>query len=303
MQSVLDRLLPGSRIAVIRLRSLGDCVLTTPALALLKNARPDLEIAVVVEDVWEPVFEGNPDITATLPPSAMAIRLFGPDLCLNLHGGTRSLVLTVRSGARFRAGFGHFRSSWLYNVRIPAAQQILGVERMVHTAEHLASAMFWLGVKREAIPAARLFAGEPEARRPYAVFHPVASQPSKAWPAERFLETARWLRDRLRLDTVFIGGPADDLSAFGEFDIFRGQPLEEVKRLLRGAALFVGNDSGPAHMAAAFQIPLVVLFGVSNPVIWAPWRSQAETIAAGEALAGVPVTQVTGAIERLKVAA
>lgn len=294
---------PGSRIAIIRLRSLGDCVLTTPAIALLKNYRPDIEIAVVVENAWEAVFDGNPDLAAVLPPSAMAVRLFGPDLCLNLHGGTRSLSLTVRSGARYRAGFAHFRFSWLYNLRIPTAQEIFGVNRKVHTAEHLASAVFWLGVAPGDIPAARLFAAAPEPRSPYVVLHPVASEPGKTWPASCFIETARWLRARLDLDPIFIGGPADDLSPFQEFTTLAGQPLTEVKRILSGASLFVGNDSGPAHMAAAFHLPLVVLFGDSDPVIWAPWKAQAEAIAAGGALAQVSVSRVISAIERLKVAA
>ncbi len=58
----LDRLGPGSRVAVIRLRSLGDCVLSTPAIQLLKQARPDLQIAVVAEDRFVTVFENHPDI-------------------------------------------------------------------------------------------------------------------------------------------------------------------------------------------------------------------------------------------------
>ena len=62
MSTVFERLPPGARVAVIRLRSLGDCVLTTPALSLLKQARPDLRIGVVVEDAFAPVFAGNPDV-------------------------------------------------------------------------------------------------------------------------------------------------------------------------------------------------------------------------------------------------
>ena len=62
MESLLARLPARSRIAVIRLRSLGDCVLTTPALALLKAYRPDLRIRVVVEPRFAGVFEGNPDV-------------------------------------------------------------------------------------------------------------------------------------------------------------------------------------------------------------------------------------------------
>jgi len=70
---VLDRLPSGARVAIIRLRSLGDCVLTTPALSLLKQARPDLKIAVVVEDPFVPVFAGNPDVDQILAPNASSL--------------------------------------------------------------------------------------------------------------------------------------------------------------------------------------------------------------------------------------
>lgn len=148
MPSLLERLPSGSRIAVIRLRSLGDCVLTTPALALLKAHRPDLRIGVVVEDRFRAVFEGNPDVDEILAPQIADIRKWSAQLVLNLHGGTRSMVLTTASGAGIRAGFGHHRHSFLYSDKIPRAQEILGEERPVHTAEHIASAMFWLGVPR-----------------------------------------------------------------------------------------------------------------------------------------------------------
>ena len=62
------------------------------------------------------------------------------------------------------------------------------------------------------------------------------------------------------LDPVFIGAAADDLSPFREFRTISGAPLSEIKRLLASASLFVGNDSGPAHMAAAFGVPVVVDF-------------------------------------------
>src|SRR5712691_2044500 len=108
MQTVLERLPDHARIAVIRLRSLGDCVLTTPALEILKTARPDLRVAVVVEDRFAPVFEGNPAVETRLPPRIPALRDWQPDLCLNLHGGSRSAALTAASGAKSRAGFTHF---------------------------------------------------------------------------------------------------------------------------------------------------------------------------------------------------
>jgi len=274
----LDRLLRGERVAVLRLRSLGDCVLTTPALAILKRSRPDLRLGVVVEDRFRAVFEGNSDVDELLAPSIRSLRNFQPALCLNLHGGTRSAWLTAASGARWRAGFGHFRSGFVYNLSIPRAQHILGVERKVHTAEHLASAMFWLGASRTEIPRARLT--PVEARRParsaMAVIHPVAATREKTWPAAGFLAVAAALRES-GFDPVFIGTPSDDLAAFRDYAIQQGS-LETLKNLLASASLFIGNDSGPAHMAAAFGLPVIVIFSNSDPEIWAPWRTQSEVL-------------------------
>ena len=66
--SVLESLPREGRAAIVRLRSLGDCVLTTPALEILKRARPDLRLAVMVEDRFRDIFEGNPDVDEILPP-------------------------------------------------------------------------------------------------------------------------------------------------------------------------------------------------------------------------------------------
>jgi ADP-heptose:LPS heptosyltransferase len=65
--------------------------------------------------------------------------------------------------------------------------------------------------------------------------------------------------------------------------------------------LFVGNDSGPAHMAAAFGLPVVVIFGNSNPGIWGPWRTAAEVLTAPGGIGQVTPDQVLGALARLKV--
>jgi ADP-heptose:LPS heptosyltransferase len=312
--SVLASLPDGSRVAVVRLRSLGDCVLTTPALDILRRARPDLRIAIVVEDRFRTLFENNPDVDAILPPSLGALRKWRPRLCLNLHGGTRSAWMTALCGARRRAGFGHFRHRWAYNLRIPRAQEILGEERTVHTAEHLASAMFWLGAPRCEIPRAKLMARPvvPGRAAPgnaaagnvapgnVAVIHAVAATPEKTWRADGFLAVAERVQS-LGVEPVFIGASHDDLTPFRSFRTMKGAPLAEVKSLLAGASLFIGNDSGPAHMAAAFGLPVVVIFGNSNPAIWAPWRTPAETVTAPGGIAQVEIAQVLNALARLRV--
>jgi ADP-heptose:LPS heptosyltransferase len=282
-------------IAILRLRSLGDCVLTTPAISILKQWQPKARLAVVVEDRFRAVFEGNPDIAAILPPKLGALRSWRPEYCLNLHGGPRSAQLTALSGAWRRAGFAHYRNQMAYNIRIPRAQEILGVDRKVHTAEHLASAAFFLGAPPCEVPRARLVAADPAKPASVAVIHAAAAAPEKSWRADGFLAIAEHLQSN-RIEPVFIGGASDDLSSFGKYRTVQGAPLGEIKNLLAGAALFVGNDSGPAHMAAAFGLPVVVIFKASDPEIWKPWRTQSAVLTGD-----VPTAQVIDAVERLGV--
>lgn len=297
MKNVLDWLPERARILIVRLRSLGDCVLTTPALEILKRARPDVRVDVMVEDRFAAVFSGNPHVNAVLPPSRRAALIRRPRLTINFHGGPRSMELTALSLARYRAGFAHHRGNWIYNLKIPTAQEILGVRRKVHTAEHLASAIFWLGAPFCEIPRASLYVRAPRCGPPYAVLHPMASEPRKIWPAERFRETAAWLHNERGLQPIFIGAAGDDMAPFRDFEVMQGAPLEEVKELLAGAVLFIGNDSGPAHMAAAFGKPVVVLFGPSDPVVWRPWKTIAKPLVDEVDIARIQTRQVTAAVD------
>jgi ADP-heptose:LPS heptosyltransferase len=303
MTYVLDRLPEGARVAVIRLRSLGDSVLTTPALALAKQFRPDLKLSVVVEDSFAPVFTGNPDVDQILAPNAASLARLRPHLALNLHGGATSVRLMLAAASGLRAGFGHFRFQPMYNIRIPRAQEILGPEilktdRKVHTAEHLASAMFYLGVPRTEIPRARLFAAPCSRSGPYAVLHPFASTSDKSWPRENFLAVAKHLAD-LGIEPVFVAGANEDLSAFSEHACLQGAPLEEVKSLLSGATLFVGNDSGPAHIAAAFGRPVIVLFGSSDVENWRPWRTENVVLTSPGGIHSIEVSEVVDTVDSL----
>ncbi len=252
----------------------------------------------MVEDRFREIFEG---LVPTLPPRLAALRKWKPRLCLNLHGGTRSAWMTALSGAGLRAGFGHFRHQSVYNVRIPRAQEILQVERKVHTAEHIASSMFALGVPTTEIPRARLVVGAGPSRAwARAILHPVAATPAKTWRPDGFLEVAAHLK-RTGIEPVFIGAQSDDLSAFQSYRVVQGSPLSEVKALLATAVLFVGNDSGPAHIAAAFGVPVIAIFGASDPDIWGPWRTPSEVVTSPGGIARVETSQVLEALTRLRV--
>jgi ADP-heptose:LPS heptosyltransferase len=224
-----------------------------------------------------------------------------PDLTLNLHGGTRSAQLTIASRAPVRAGFAHFRFQMAYNLRIPRAQEIIDCDRTVHTAEHLACAMFYLGVPVQDIPRARLIASRHPEDGNYAVIHPLASGPDKTWPAEHFLAVAEHLARDTNLEPIFIAGPSENLFAFSSYRCISGASLEEIKSLLAGASLFIGNDSGPAHMAAAFGLPVVVFFGASDPEIWHPWKTESQLLTSPAGIHEIPVANAIQAIENLGV--
>jgi ADP-heptose:LPS heptosyltransferase len=190
----------------------------------------------------------------------------------------------------------------VYNVHIPRAQEILGVERKVHTAEHLASAVFYLGAPICEIPRAKvvLAGGVPSGSAcptRTAVIHPFATTAGKTWGAGGFLAVAQRLKES-GMEPVFIGGGGDDFSPFQAFRTIPGAPLSEIKAVIAGASLFVGNDSGPAHMAAALGVPVVAIFGASDPAIWGPWRTASQVVTAP-----ADVAQVLDALARLRVAA
>ena len=93
------------------------------------------------------------------------------------------------------------------------------------------------------------------------------------------------------------------MTPFAEFRTQVNASLRDTLGLIQSASLFIGNDSGPAHIAAGFNVPLVVLFGESDPVIWAPGRAHARTLVAGGPMDGIATESVLAAIGELGVAA
>jgi ADP-heptose:LPS heptosyltransferase len=304
--SLLADLPAHSRILLIRLRSIGDIVLLTPALHLLKAWRPELRASVLVERRFRELLEGNPDVDEILSPgegplkaashlrAALALRRKGFAVCVNLHGGPTSRFLSRMCGAPIKVGFEHFRSPQHYQILVPDARLILN-QPSLHTAEHQACAFFYLGLPRQEIPRARVFVSAAHQawwkhRRAslglapgeqYALIHPTALYATKQWAPEKFAQLGAWLEREMRLQPVFSCGPGE-AAILDAIQYASDSPLRrlESNRLGQFAAalnetrLFVGNDSGPAHMAAALSRPLVVIFGSSSSTIWGPWPRQ-----------------------------
>lgn len=301
-RNLLSELPAGARVLVLRLRSLGDTVLTTPALHALKAWRPDLEVSVLVEKPFAGVLLGNPDVAERIEYEANLLALVARlrrcrfALCANVHGGTLSALLTFASGAPVRAGRTHYRFRFAYNALCPEPPVVLG-RTQVHTVEDRLSTFYWLGVPPGPIPPlqvfpqeaarasvrARLAARGVRSGTGYAVLHPTATFFTKAWPLERFAALGEWLQREQNLVPVFTCGPGEEARVReglkGKSALcLDGLPVAELMALIEGAALYVGNDSGPTHLATALGRPLVVLFGSSNSTAWRPWQTPHELV-------------------------
>jgi ADP-heptose:LPS heptosyltransferase len=290
----------------MRLRSLGDLVLETPSIDALHAWRPDLRIHVLAEPRFAAVFEGNPNVTEILlsdgfAHTALALRRRHFPVVYNQHGGPRSALLTAVSGSRWRVCWEGFQFSALYNVRAPDSKEFYGTPS-VHTVEHRISQFYSTGMPRGPIPRARIFP-QPDAVAsvtrvlaqngiapgdPYAVLQPGARLPGMRWPVEKFAPMARWLLETHGIPCVLNLGERDsEIAAEANREMrdcaILPEPLNlrELIALVAGAKFFLGNDSGPAHIAAAAGLPCVVVFGSTNPVHWRPWQTMHRIVQTG----------------------
>ena len=306
--SLLSDLPAGARILILRLRSIGDIILLTPTLQLLKQWRPDLCISVIVESRFRDLLQGNPAVEEILIPGGetgvrnllsrleviRGLRRRDFSLCVNLHGGPTSRLLARWSGARWRVGFAHYRGASLYDILVPDARTILN-QPSLHTAEHQAAAFFYLGLPRKEIPRAQIFSGAAQAAwwdvkraslgitggQSYAIIHPTALYKTKEWAPEGFARVGEYLERQAYVAPIYSCGPGE-APVLDAIEKASGAPVRRLEDVslaqfaaaLAGARLFLGNDSGPAHMAAALSRPLVVIFGSSSSPIWGPWPRQ-----------------------------
>ena len=309
--TLLPALPPGAEILIIRLRSLGDLVLETPAISALHSWRPDLRINVLVEPRFSAVFEGNRAIAGLIFSRGLGAtsldllhRKF--PIAFNQHGGPRSAMLTGASGSPLRVGWVGYQYSFLYNVTVPDTQEFYGAPA-VHTVEHRISQFYFAGLPRGPIPAARVFS-QPDAiaavarkltekgiaaGAPYAVLQPGARLPAMRWPVAKFAEIARWLREKHGIACVVNLGARDDEIAtevrgeMGNCAVALDSQLDirELIALVAASRIFVGNDSGPAHLAAGLQRPCVAIFSVTDPVQWQPWQTEHRIVQTGATFA------------------
>ncbi|HYO64430.1 MAG TPA: glycosyltransferase family 9 protein [Pyrinomonadaceae bacterium] len=296
------------RVLVVRLRSVGDTVLATPALHALRRFLPDARVHMLLEDWVAPVLEGSTDVDRVITVArndtgarlrvARELRRERYDVAFNLHGGSTSTLLARASGAKRRVGYASYRYSFLLTDAAPHPSALWRQEK-THSAEQQLGLVGWAGVPVSDRPPTRLAvverAAESVARKltkaglrgdePFALMHPAAAFESKTWATENFARVAEELARR-GLPTVAVAAPneAGVLGALASTSRarvvgFSDLTLPELNALASRARLFVGNDSGVAHVAAAFRVPSVVVFGSSNVAHWRPWtQAPAEVV-------------------------
>lgn len=296
---VLAELPHGAWVAVIRLRSLGDIILTTPALAALRSWRPDLRLVYLAEPQWTAALAGNPDIAQVIAvpgggggrlAALRALRRLRPRLAINLHGGSTAAWLTWGSGAPWRAGFAGHRHGWAVNLRMPPQPPPPGRRRW-HTAEHVAGLFRFLGLPpgelgpARVVPtvavrpalAARLAAAG--VTGPYAFINAFPREAAMRWRSDGYAALLPWLRERWGLAAVLAHPAAPDAETAAPVlaagaRLLAPTSVAELIAVIAGAEIVIGSDGGPLHIAAALGKPIVGLFGPTDPEAWAPWRAR-----------------------------
>ena len=332
------------KVLLVRLRSIGDTVLATPSAAALKRFLPNVEVDMLVEDWVAPLLDPHPHINNVLAlergglmsraRAARELRSEKYDVVYNLHGGTTATFLTRATGARHRVGFKTYQYAQLHNHLAPSPLLLWGQQK-THSVEQQLALLGWTGVPVTDRPRTQLGVS-PEAAetinqrlaavgltdRKIALIHPAAAFATKQWATENFARVVEYVAER-GFAPVAIAAPHEqavmenlinDSSVHIEtFDL----TLPEVTALVARSQLFIGNDSGIAHIAAAVGTRCVVVFGSSNIAHWRPWNSApaevvfeqmpcqpchgyfCEKFAQPECILRVPVSRVTAAIDRV----
>jgi len=298
---------PDPKILLIRFRRIGDVILTTPAVALLRERFPKAPLTYLVEEPYRRLVEGNPRLDRVLVVPAKQLRrdflkLLGEirrekfDIVLDMHGGPRASWITLRSGAGLKVGHGIRHKTFLYDLTVPRT----GEGGPLHSVETHAGLVRALGVdfRKDEIPPVLLPPAKPEDIRRaeeiaggagnarLVVFHIGAGNEYRDWGVENIAALVKRLTRRGAVKIALIGGAGDQpreqeiLAGFQDDPHARDSLLPlagklnliALRELVARSTLFVGPDSGPMHIAAGTATPIVAYFGPTLPAHFGPWR-------------------------------
>lgn len=293
-----------NRILVIKLKHIGDVLLTTPVFTALKEAWPDSRVSALVRQGTEAMLTDNPYLDEVLIVERHPHRCWSPltfawglrqrrfDLVFELSGGDRGAVYSWVTGAPVRVGFDHpQRQGWQ---RWGAFTQLLPPPPVHwHTVEQNLSAIRALGLKPRDTDLKFFWNGRVEHRvqellarhqlpaQGFVLIHPAARWLFKTWTAAGYAGVIEALQHDYRCPVVLTAAPqARELALVADIVRQVATPpvnlagrltLKELGALIAQARLFLGVDSAPMHLAAAVGTPTVALFGPTGDYNWRPW--------------------------------
>jgi lipopolysaccharide heptosyltransferase I len=302
--TVVNPLADNSRILIVKLGAVGDCIHTLYALSALRKAYPKAWIGWAVEDKSYQVVADHPDLNAVYRirrkrgveswfRSVGTIGDEGVDVAIDLSNLFKSGWITWRSGAKLRIGFARKREgNFLFtNHRIRS--------RTGHMIERYLRLLSPLGVKQNPEDASvfipeekkktvdRFFEDHLDSNRPVIALNAHATWQSKRYPLESYADAAKALVDRGTQVVLLWGGPSEKSATellaerIGPGAILAPQTdLKELYYFLSCSTAYLGNDSGPMHMAAMAGAAVVGLFAPTDPARVGPWTKKARVVTA-----------------------
>lgn len=260
-------------LVVLRAIKLGDLLVAVPALRALRRGFPDHRITLATTAWLAPVVELVPAIDVHLAQHGLDHPITVPtgvvDVAVNLHGaGPESSDLIAALQPRRVIGHadpthGYAGPAWPSDV---------------HERDRWADLLVWHGVPADATDVTIERPVAPPVIAYAAVVHVGAFHGARHWPTDRFADVVRGLRDR-GADVVLTGGADDVVRARAVADASGTAPgavlagtlgLQDFAGLVAAARVVVTVDTGAAHLATAYGVPSVVLFGPAPPEAWGP---------------------------------
>ncbi len=294
-------------ILIIKPSSLGDIVLTLPALSALRRSFPDAKISWLIRPEFAPLLDNHPHLNniihfdrkflgkAWYNPRAFAallslihkLRQNKFDIVIDLQGLFRTAVLAWLSGCKKRFGMATARefAHIFYTHKLAQDQSCIHlVDYYLKIAQAAGasdlSVEFVLNTDRAATDSVRKLLTERKVKPDnYAVIVPGSAHSDKCWPVERFAALAEKISSRFGFSIVATGTKAEKSvietlqrkTSVRLTNLAGLTNLRELTALIKSARLVVSNDTGPGHIAAALGVPVVLIFGRSNPARVAPY--------------------------------
>ncbi len=286
------------KILIIKPSSLGDVVHSLPFLKAIKDTFQDAHIEWVISKSFKEILERNPLIDKLIvfdkdswkklrnfPKTAKdgvgfvkTLRAGRYDMIVDLQGLLRTGIMAFFASSPLKIGFKHARegSRHFYNKKISVNGSLHAVDKCLEVAKSVGAKTnrvefpFYIDdTERKIIR--RLIGNLTE----YVVVVPSARWETKKWPAENF----GTLISRLSVPCIIIGSAADEetirrVMAFSKgkgINLCGKTSLKELLALIEGAKAMVSNDSGPMHIGAAMGIPVIALFGPTDPSKTGPY--------------------------------